>query len=135
MVSEELKDLRKRAKKLKVEFEKDATEAELTILVEAAEAAEKAQAEKAGEVVSTPISGEVASTPAPVDSKVEEHEPVEGAKEQVMLTFHNKQKVAYQVIQTVKGTFELRLHTTSQVLAVFKTLDDAKHHVENLSRF
>lgn len=136
MVSQELKDLRKQAKKLKVEFDAETTEAELKILVDAAEAAKTAQEQKAGEVVADTIGGEVAQvTPVVSESVVKDEAPVEGAKEQLIQTFVNRQKEAFQLVQTKEGKIVLKKHTTGAVLAVFKTVDEGKHHLENLSRF
>lgn len=137
-VSDSLKALRKEAKKLKVDFEPETTEAELQILVDAANAANGAQAAKAAETGKAPEqSAPAGSTPSPQEPEVKEggDESQPAAKgEQIIQTLTTRNKEKFELVQTKDGVV-LRNLPARQVLAEFATVDEGKHHLENLSRF
>ncbi len=135
-VSDSLKALRKEAKKLKVDFEAETTEAELQILVDAAKAAAGAQAQKAAETGSAPAqTAPAGSTPSPQEPEVKEGGEQPAAKgEQIIQTLTTRNKEKFELVQTKDGVV-LRNLPARQVLAEFATVDEGKHHLENLSRF
>jgi len=148
-----LKDLQKRAKKLGIEFDKDSTEAELKVLVEAGEAAAKAREDKAdknaGEAdkPGTPedrMKDEPPVNPEPKVGSVSDakHEEIEGGtgKEELVQTLKTKQGHVFSLVISPDGDVQL-----TKVPNIFvqsfgpvsdpKSLEAGKKHMENLSRF
>jgi hypothetical protein len=134
-----LKELRVKAKELGVDFDKDTTEAELSILVSSAEAAAKARAEAAGDVPPAPsaeLTGpEIASTgteevPAPQG----EAQAFDGSGGEVLSTHKSFSLVRFDAKGKTPESFALR-NDVGQVLATFASREEGMKHMENLTRF
>lgn len=142
-----LKELQKKAKKLKVQFDAETTAEELTILVNAAEEAVAAQEAAKGETtpppVTPPTGDEVhqqeAQAAADSASAAPETTP---AGDSVLSTHVGKlSKEVSKLVLTPDGKVQLKSRH-GVVLANFDTKDNQKdniseglRHMENLSRF
>lgn len=141
-------ELKKKAKKLKVDFDKDTTEAELGILVSTAEAAAGAQQEKKdGETGSGQVG---ATTPSDREDVKEAQEKADStnkapevtpAGDTVVQTVVTRNKEKHNLVVTDKGDVQIKNHF-GVVTANFDSKDsqvdniaDGKRHLENLSRF
>ncbi len=144
--SPELADLRKRAKKLKIDFDKESTAEELKVLVEAGEAAAQArkeEADKGGTIESRTQDPKIKNPEAKVGA-VSEGDPVvvEGGngKEEVVATLKTKTGHIFRLIISPEGEVELR-KTPNILVQSFgpvtepNSLEAGKKHLENLSRF
>ena len=139
-------ELKKKAKKLKVDFDKATTEAELNILVSAAEAAATAQKEKqdgeAGKVgATTPSDREDVKDAQNKADEADKPAEVTPAGDTVIQTVITRNKEKHHLVVTPKGDVQIKNHF-GVVTANFAGSDDqtanineGKRHLENLSRF
>lgn len=136
--------LKKDAKKLKIDFDKNTTQEELQVLVDAANAAATAQEEKAaadgkGFATSQPNNGAPDNAPAPTgteDTPVPQAPPVAPADPQGdrFISKHTTRGGdVHNLVQ--RGNAFVVKDKFGVVSANFATLDEGKHHMENLSRF
>ena len=145
-----LKKLQKKAKKLKVDFDKYTTVQELEIMVSAAEQAKAAQEASKAELPPTPPVSE--SAPAPFKSGDQVHAdeakamsmaggavaPVTPEGDTVVLTHTTKQKELYKLVTTPAGECVAK-NRFGVVVAEFgnkeNSISEGKRYMENLSRF
>lgn len=130
--------LKKDAKKLKIDFDKDTTLAELQVLVDAAKSAAQAQADKEAEGAT----GFATSSPNNVPAKTgTEEAPVSQAPAVVtdptgdrVLNQHKTRGGDLHILAE-RGNGYVIKNQHGIVNATFDVLADAQHYMENLSRF
>lgn len=128
-------ELKKKAKKLKIDFDKSTTVDELQILVDAAESAAQAQTEKAA---ADAAAGAADSAPAPTGT---EEQPMSQAPAVVtdpqgdrIINTHITRGGDQHILVQRGGRFVVK-NQFGVVNATFDGLAEAQHHMENLSRF
>lgn len=133
MASEELKELRKEAKELGVEYDKDMEVAELQILVDTAKEAAKAQAEQNGPVGDAPKVDET-KTDEVKAPKIKDEDVTE-VKETVHITQKDLELVEGPLVKEGVATVVFYVRRGTIVIGEFESLDAGKHYLENVSRF
>lgn len=129
--------LKKEAKKLKIDFDRQTTLPELQVLVDAAKSAATAQAEK----VAADGQGFATSAPAPDRRTETSEEPVPQAPAPVtdpagdrVINTHKTRGGDIHILAERKGHYVVK-NQFGVVNAEFANIAEAQHHMENLSRF
>lgn len=120
--------LKKEAKKLGVEFDKETPQAELQILVDAAKGAAQAQVEKANENQTPPPTGTEEAKILQVEA------PVVDPSGDVIIQKHKTRGGEIHILAQ-RGSGYVVKNPAGVVTSTFDDLNAAKHHMENLSRF
>ncbi len=150
-VSNELKELRKQAKKLGIDFDAATPEGELKMLVDAAEAASAAQKEEGAKAAATPegVQSEKPDTSSekpevkdekpqdPPSANVEPEEPVQDeAGDNVIKTYTSRNGSKFILVDNTDGE-EKDIFIKNQAgvkIGRFESVDDGNRYLENLSR-